>query len=201
MTCNGVTWTWLADLGLCVKEKDVSSLVKENEQIFGKIGYIAPEVFRRTVYTKAADVYSFGMILWELTSCRMPFSNKRQGINLILDIIDGERPKIVEGTPPAFAKLIEDCWQPDPNLRPTMEAVHKKIWSFANSMIKGKRKDLYGFKAAEKKRRLILSNMAMTKQVYPEVIDSRIYTIPRQLPLARRIYQNGKTSINERCFI
>ncbi|CAI2170043.1 13045_t:CDS:2 [Funneliformis geosporum] len=190
VTCNGITWTWLGDLGLSVKEEDVERLVMENGPLFGKIGYMAPEVLRCTqIYTKAADVYSFGMILWELTSCRMPFSNMRQDIHLIYEIIDGKRPKVVEGTPPAFAKLIEDCWQSDPNLRPTMEVVHKRIWSYANSMIKGNHKDKYGFRAAEEKRSLNLLKMVTMKQVYPVVINSQQIPKPPS-SFARRFNQS-----------
>ncbi|CAI2184563.1 16177_t:CDS:2, partial [Funneliformis geosporum] len=193
VTCNGITWTWLGDLGLSVKEEDVERLVMENGPLFGKIGYMAPEVLRCTqIYTKAADVYSFGMILWELTSCRMPFSNMRQDIHLIYEIIDGKRPKVVEGTPPAFAKLIEDCWQSDPNLRPTMEVVHKRIWSYANSMIKGNHKDKYGFRAAEEKRSLNLLKMVTMKQVYPVVINSQQIPKPPS-SFARRFNQSGMT--------
>ncbi|EXX68888.1 Pkc1p [Rhizophagus irregularis DAOM 197198w] len=132
---------------------------------------MAPEVLRRNSYSKAADVYSFGIILWELTSCRMPFSDVRQDIHLVYEIIEGRRPKIVEGTPPAFAKLIQDCWNPDPNLRPTMEEVRNRIWKFSNSMIKGNRKDVFGFKAAEEKR--CLSLLTISKQIYPQVIHSQ----------------------------
>lgn len=160
--------------------------------MFGKIGYMAPEVFRQYLYSKAADVYSFGIILWELTSCRMPFSNERQDIHLIYDIIEGRRPEIVEGTPPDFAKLIQDCWNSDPNLRPTMEEVHNRIWKFSNSMIKGNRKDVFGFKAAEEKRSLSL--LTISKQIYPQVIHSqRIWNeshIPR-LPFTIGLVKNG----------
>ncbi|CAB4473256.1 unnamed protein product [Rhizophagus irregularis] len=170
ITCYGILWTWIADLGLCLKEDDIANQ-KTNNSIFGKIGYMAPEVLRRNSYSKAADVYSFGIILWELTSCRMPFSDVRQDIHLVYEIIEGRRPKIVEGTPPAFAKLIQDCWNPDPNLRPTMEEVRNRIWKFSNSMIKGNRKDVFGFKAAEEKR--CLSLLTISKQIYPQVIHSQ----------------------------
>ena len=36
---------------------------------------MAPEIIRGEEYTKAADVYSYGMILWELSSGKFPFEN------------------------------------------------------------------------------------------------------------------------------
>jgi serine/threonine protein kinase len=179
VTCYGITWTWLADLGLCMKE-DVARQMMNDGKLYGKIGYMAPEVLRGKPYTKAADVYSFGIILWELTSCQVPYSNVlvQDPISLIVEITEGKRrPEIVEDTPPAFSKLIQDCWNPDPMLRPTMEEVYKKIWSFSNSMINGNRKDKYGFKAAEINRSLRLSTMT-TEQVYPQVIRNQMLQIP-----------------------
>ena len=159
-----------------------------NGEIYGKIPYLAPEVLNSGLYTKAADVYSFGIILWELTSCRIPFSNMSQDASLMARIINGKRPEIIEGTPPEFAKLIQECWNKDPILRPTMEEVYKKIKCFSNSMIIGNRRDRYGFKAAEKNRYLRLSLLTM-KNVYPEIIRSQqigsilsIQSIPRQIP-------------------
>jgi serine/threonine protein kinase len=167
VTCYGITWTWIADLGLCLKEE------ASRNQVYGRCEYIAPEVHRQKLYSKAADVYSFGIILWELTSCRTPFSGvTRNSITLELEIIKGKRPNIVDGTPPAFAKLMQDCWHEDPNLRPNMEDVYKRIWSFSNSIIKGNRKDRYGFKAAETDRSLKL--LSMTKQTYPKFTYNRI---------------------------
>ena len=172
MTSYGILWTWIADLGLCLKEDDDDKSHMMNNDVFGKFEYIAPEVIRHRLYSKASDVYSFGIILWELTSCCAPFSNKTIDLSLKLEIIKGKRPNIIDGTPQAFAKLIEDCWNENPNLRPTMEEVHRRIWSFSNSMIKGNRKDLYGFKAAEKDRSMRL--LTMTNQIYPKVTRSQL---------------------------
>ncbi|CAB4381572.1 unnamed protein product [Rhizophagus irregularis] len=168
VTCYGITWTWIADLGLCLKEEASQT----RNQVYGRFEYIAPEVHRQKLYSKAADVYSFGIILWELTSCRTPFSDMIRDIALELEIIKGKRPNIVEGTPPAFAKLMQDCWHEDPNLRPNMEDVYKRIWSFSNSIIKGNRKDKYGFKAAEEDRSFRLQSM--TKQINPKFTYGRI---------------------------
>ncbi|PKY14164.1 hypothetical protein RhiirB3_379866 [Rhizophagus irregularis] len=52
-----------------------------------------------------------------------------------------------------------------------MEEVRNRIWKFSNSMIKGNRKDVFGFKAAEEKR--CLSLLTISKQIYPQVIHSQ----------------------------
>ncbi len=71
-------------------------------------------------YTKAADIYSFGIIMWEMT-CGIPaFNNMPHDFNLSLNICQGLRPNIIEGTVPEYAEL-KKCWDPNPNKRLTAE--------------------------------------------------------------------------------
>ena len=65
------TFTYISDLGLS-KPADKPT-VKSNE-IYGVLPYIAPEVLRGKPYTKAADIYSFGIIMWELQCSEMTWS-------------------------------------------------------------------------------------------------------------------------------
>src|SRR5436190_1472704 len=82
---------------------------------------MAPEVLRGKPYTKAADIYSFGIIMWEFTSGIPAFNNKSHDFNLALDICKGLRPKIVASTLPVYARLMRRCWDSDPNKRPTAD--------------------------------------------------------------------------------
>ena len=55
---------------------------------------MAPEVLRGKPYTKAADIYSIGIIMWEITSGVPAFHNIPHDLNLSLDICKGIRPKL-----------------------------------------------------------------------------------------------------------
>ena len=57
------TFMYISDLGL---SKPADRPSKTND-IYGVLPYIAPEVLRGKPYTKAADIYSFGIIMWEMT--------------------------------------------------------------------------------------------------------------------------------------
>src|ERR1700722_4213903 len=79
----------IGDLGLSQPASCTS-----NNEIYGVIPYIAPEIFRGSAFSKESDVYSFGMIMWEFTTGCKPFSDVEHDVSLICEIVDGRRPEI-----------------------------------------------------------------------------------------------------------
>ena len=69
----------IGDLGLSQPVNNTSS----NNEIYGVIPYIAPEIFKGAKFSKKSDIYSFGMVMWELTTGRKPFANVEHNIDLI----------------------------------------------------------------------------------------------------------------------
>ncbi|RIB17989.1 kinase-like domain-containing protein [Gigaspora rosea] len=90
-----------------------------DKEVYGVIPYIAPEILKEEKFTTASDIYSFGMIMWEITSGQKPFSDRNHDANLIIDICNGIRPPIIDGTPQPFIDLMIKCWENDPSKRPT----------------------------------------------------------------------------------
>jgi serine/threonine protein kinase len=80
------SWTLISDLGLCW---DNTSTIKSDGVVRGVLPYVAPEVLRGRPYTRAADVYSIGMIMFELWSGKQPFEGREYDIFLALDICSG----------------------------------------------------------------------------------------------------------------
>jgi serine/threonine protein kinase len=110
--------TWnvkVADFGL--------ARIKEENATMTRCGtpcWTAPEIIRGDKYGEKADVYSFGIIMWEVLTRRQPFAG-RNFMGVSLDVLEGRRPQIPQECPPAFKKLMNKCWHADPLRRPNME--------------------------------------------------------------------------------
>ena len=76
----------------------------------GTFQWMAPEVIDGQIYTEKADVFSYGIILWEIAAREPPYKNI-MGTKVSLDVIKYDlRPEVPPKTPEAFAKLMKRCW-------------------------------------------------------------------------------------------
>ncbi|KAH9518581.1 hypothetical protein Btru_005705, partial [Bulinus truncatus] len=89
--------------------------------------FIAPEILQHAgkgTYTTKVDVFSFGMFMFEVLTCRVPFNQLNNLNNLICQ---GERPSLTvqeaERYPTYILDLMALCWSQDPENRPTMEGI------------------------------------------------------------------------------
>ncbi|KAK6927284.1 Serine-threonine/tyrosine-protein kinase, catalytic domain, partial [Dillenia turbinata] len=89
--------------------------------------WMAPEVLRNEPANEKCDVYSFGVILWELTTLRMPWKgmNPMQVVGAVG--FQHRRLEIPDDVDPTVADIISDCWQTDPQLRPTFAQLMSRL--------------------------------------------------------------------------
>ena len=89
----------------------------------GSLRYMAPEVVLRKPYSEKADVYSFGILLWQMARDKIPFKglSKEEFIELVVH--QGERPKLDRSWPTPFTALLKQCWDADPLKRPSFTMI------------------------------------------------------------------------------
>ncbi|CAI2186897.1 18246_t:CDS:2, partial [Funneliformis geosporum] len=128
----------ICDLGL-----NKSATKAEDDETYGIIPYLAPEILHGQHYTRDSDIYSLGMIMWEVMTGRRPFWDRVHDVELIIQICDGLRPPIDNmNAPEGYVQLIKECWNPNPNKRPTARVIHAIISSIRVTENIDKRKDL-----------------------------------------------------------
>jgi len=88
----------------------------------------SPECLQRQPFSSAADVYCFGILLLEIATWQIVFSDwKIFNIEIYKDIIVGKRPNIPENCPQSIAQLIIQCWDHDPQKRPNFKEIVKSL--------------------------------------------------------------------------
>ncbi|GAY58993.1 hypothetical protein CUMW_191170 [Citrus unshiu] len=88
-----------------------------------KAEWMAPEVLRNEPSDEKCDVYSFGVILWELCTMQQPWGgmNPMQVVGAVG--FQHRRLDIPDNLDPAVADIIRKCWQTDPKMRPTFTEI------------------------------------------------------------------------------
>ncbi|UZO10085.1 uncharacterized protein OCT59_001683 [Rhizophagus irregularis] len=117
---------YISDLGMCQPANNEKQSAKQ-EGIYGVLPYMAPEVLRGYQYTKASDIYSFGIMMNEYISEETPYSNVPHNHALSIKICKGLRPNIFKYTPKLLTDLITKCWDAKAENRLTAKELYQKL--------------------------------------------------------------------------
>ena len=112
------------DLGLSISLKPKKTVT----EYCGSPRYMAPEVFQRQPYDYPVDVYSFGILLWQICSLKVPFDDEKSLDLLKKKVIQEDklyRPKIDQQWKSCLQDLITCCWDANPDNRPQMCTVER----------------------------------------------------------------------------
>ncbi|RIB12331.1 kinase-like domain-containing protein [Gigaspora rosea] len=105
----------ITDFGLS-KQLDGSTSTSKSG-VKGVAAYIEPQHYiqrgKNVKSDKKSDIYSLGVLLWELTSGIPPF-NGLNDLEINFKIADNEREKTIPGTPPDYVNLFKECWSSEP---------------------------------------------------------------------------------------
>ncbi|OWM69810.1 serine/threonine-protein kinase STY13-like [Punica granatum] len=93
----------------------------------GTLGYMAPEVLVGKPYSRSCDVYSFGICLWEIYCCDMPYPDLSFADVSSAVVRQNLRPEIPRCCPSSLANVMRKCWDGNPEKRPEMEEVVRML--------------------------------------------------------------------------
>ncbi|XP_025160622.1 mitogen-activated protein kinase kinase kinase 7 isoform X2 [Harpegnathos saltator] len=100
---------------------DLNTYMTNNK---GSAAWMAPEVFEGSRYTEKCDVFSWGIILWEVLTRKKPFDDiGASAFRIMWAVHVGQRPPLIEGCPKPIEDLMTRCWQKAPEERPSMDEV------------------------------------------------------------------------------
>ncbi|OHT04010.1 TKL family protein kinase [Tritrichomonas foetus] len=110
----------IADFGLSRYKESSSEYMTSN---VGTAHWMAPEIFNGGYYDSKVDVYSYGMLLWEILTGNSPFSGKNSVQIAVAVLKKQERPKFPKKTPKELKDMISSCWAQNPSKRPTFDDI------------------------------------------------------------------------------
>ncbi|XP_041828739.1 mitogen-activated protein kinase kinase kinase 9 isoform X2 [Melanotaenia boesemani] len=99
----------------------------------GTYAWMAPEVIRSSMFSKGSDVWSYGVLLWELLTGEVPFRGI-DGLAVAYGVAMNKLALPIPSTcPEPFARLMENCWNPDPHFRPQFTTVLDQLTAIEES--------------------------------------------------------------------
>jgi len=120
----------IIDFGLARILENSSPFSDEVYQMSGETGslrYMAPEVAESRPYNHKADVYSFGIILWEFLSMKKPYEGMNRQAFYQKVVQEGVRPPIAKKWPKELSTLINQCWSAEIGMRPSFDEIVERI--------------------------------------------------------------------------
>ncbi|XP_024542700.1 serine/threonine-protein kinase HT1-like [Selaginella moellendorffii] len=121
----------IADFGVS-RPNFISSQI-EAVSIQGTRNFMAPEVWSSERYTKKADVYSYGMLIYQLVTGNVPFED---GMDME-QVLRGKRPEIPATCPEFLSQLMRECWSHDAKERPSFSDICERLKQLKTRTITG----------------------------------------------------------------
>jgi hypothetical protein len=115
----------VSDFGMARNVESVYSGVASEQHTAATIGpvkWMAPEQLERMAYSRASDVFAFGVLLYEIFARSAPWPGLAN-VNAVLRVSKGERMELPNTVPAAVRKTMKQCWAHEAKERPKMLAV------------------------------------------------------------------------------
>ena len=119
----------LCDFGLARLKN--AAFVETVSNTAGTPAYQAPEMLRDEPISEKVDLYGFGIMLWEMYTGKLPWSDKNYHQMIHTVAVRNERPPITPDMPRELVTVIEACWHPIPAKRPTFSELKQTFKELA----------------------------------------------------------------------
>jgi len=100
----------------------------------GTYRWMAPEVIEHKSYDHKADIFSFGIVMWELLTGKIPYDYLTPLQAAVGVVQQGLRPTIPKNAHPKLAELLQKCWQQDPTSRPDFPVITETLQQIAKEV-------------------------------------------------------------------
>ncbi|GBB88812.1 hypothetical protein RclHR1_15400005 [Rhizophagus clarus] len=174
------------------------------QMVSEEVTYIEPRYLRNPSYEldMKSDIYSLGVLLWELSSGHPPFLDYIRRVFGLVQVenklLKGEREEPAPNTPSEYQQIYQKCWQGDPNLRPVIDEVCGVLSKLLNTDKQYSTRIMDGKSLSPIDNDRFIYNEISDRpsflhiaKVTPEIFESSAQQIIRQLKLNHGIILNG----------
>lgn len=99
----------------------------------GTYAWMAPEVIKLSLFSKSSDVWSFGVLLWELLTGEVPY-REIDALAVAYGVAMNKLTLPIPSTcPEPFAQLLAECWSPIPHSRPSFSSILQRLLAIEQS--------------------------------------------------------------------
>uniref|UniRef100_G1NH92 mitogen-activated protein kinase kinase kinase n=1 Tax=Meleagris gallopavo TaxID=9103 RepID=G1NH92_MELGA len=101
----------------------------------GTYAWMAPEVIKSSLFSKGSDIWSYGVLLWELLTGEVPYRGI-DGLAVAYGVAVNKLTLPIPSTcPEPFAKLMKECWEQDPHIRPSFAIILEQLTAIEGAVM------------------------------------------------------------------
>lgn len=119
-----------ADYSCKIADFGLSKMIQKYSKTMTTSGtphYLAPEAIRKGRFSEKSDVFSYGIILWEIYAEQRPYPKIHPYRIMYRVVHENLRPTIPDTCPPSYTALITDCVVENPAGRPTFKIIIERL--------------------------------------------------------------------------